>query len=88
LERLKQGEVPANFLEGMGCVGGCVGGPRNLIPTEEGRVFVDQYGDSAASPTPIDNPSVLKLLELLGFGSVEALLQKDAIFTRDFTPRG
>ena len=87
LERLKHGEVPANFLEGMGCVGGCVGGPRNLIPTEEGKMFVDQYGEAAASATPIDNPSVLKLLDLLGFNSVEALLEKDAIFTRDFSQR-
>lgn len=28
LDKLKSGEIDCNFLEGMGCVGGCVGGPR------------------------------------------------------------
>ncbi|MHC1692853.1 MAG: [Fe-Fe] hydrogenase large subunit C-terminal domain-containing protein [Sphaerochaetaceae bacterium] len=84
LEDLKRGKIPANFLEGMGCVGGCVGGPRTLISKEEGKDHVDGYGAKSTSMTPVDNPSVLKLLELLGFDSVESLLEHDALFTRNF----
>ncbi|QAT49051.1 iron hydrogenase [Caproiciproducens sp. NJN-50] len=78
------GHVTANFIEGMGCVGGCVGGPRALIPAEEGRKNVRRYGDEAAYPTPIDNPFVIELLHRLGFDTVESLLEHSDIFTRDF----
>lgn len=81
---LISGNTTANFFEGMGCVGGCVGGPRALIPHELGRVHVEEYGDAATYPTPIDNPYVIELLHRLGFETVESLLQKSDIFTRNF----
>lgn len=81
---LVSGNTTANFFEGMGCVGGCVGGPRVLIPHEIGRVHVDEYGDAAPYPTPIDNPYVIELLHRLGLDTVESLLEKSDIFTRDF----
>ena len=37
LNELMQGDIQGNFLEGMGCVGGCVGGPKRLIPAGGGR---------------------------------------------------
>lgn len=79
------GKITANFIEGMGCVGGCVGGPKALIPKEEGRKNVFQYGNSAAYRTPIDNPFVIELLHRLGFDTVESLLEHSDIFTRDFS---
>ena len=78
------GKVTANFIEGMGCVGGCVGGPKALIPKEEGRRNVFEYGNSAAYRTPLDNPFVLELLHRLGFDTVESLVEHSDIFTRDF----
>ena len=33
LAMMAAGKFPANFLEGMACVGGCEGGPTNLMPT-------------------------------------------------------
>ena len=36
IEAIQEGKTEANFFEGMGCVGGCVGGPRALLPREEG----------------------------------------------------
>jgi iron only hydrogenase large subunit-like protein len=77
-------KITANFYEGMGCVGGCVGGPRVLIPHEEGRRNVDDYGNSSPYPTPIDNPYVIELLHRLGFDTIESLLEDSDIFTRDF----
>ncbi|MBU3209258.1 iron hydrogenase [Clostridium algidicarnis] len=43
LEQVKNGTLKANFIEGMGCVGGCVGGPKALIPKEDGKTFVDDF---------------------------------------------
>lgn len=79
-----QGKITANFLEGMGCVGGCVGGPKALIPKEEGRKNVFEYGNSAAYRTPIDNPYVIELLHRLGLDTVESLIERSDIFTRQF----
>lgn len=81
---IMEGKITANFYEGMGCVGGCVGGPRVLIPHEEGRKNVEAYGNAAPYPTPIDNPYVIELLQRLGFDTVESLLKESDIFTRDF----
>ncbi|MDF2537001.1 MAG: hypothetical protein K0S76_22 [Herbinix sp.] len=81
---LVNGKTDANFYEGMGCVGGCVGGPKVLIPHELGRLNVEEYGASATYPTPIDNPYVIELLHRLGFDTIESLLEKSDIFTRTF----
>ncbi|MDF2842085.1 MAG: hypothetical protein K0R00_511 [Herbinix sp.] len=85
IQSIQSGEVTANFFEGMGCVGGCVGGPRVIIPKEEGRKHVEEYGNAAPYPTPIDNPYVIELLHRLGFDTVESLLERSDIFTRDFS---
>jgi len=81
---LLSGKTTANFFEGMGCVGGCVGGPKAIIPKEQGRVNVDEYGSTATYPTPIDNPFVIELLHRLGIDTIESLLEKSDIFTRTF----
>ena len=84
LNDVMAGNITANFIEGMGCVGGCVGGPKALIHRDEGREHVIQYGEDAAYPTPIDNPYVIELLHRLGFDTVESLLENSDIFTRQF----
>ncbi len=85
IQSIISGEITANFFEGMGCVGGCVGGPRVIIPKEEGRKHVEEYGNAAPYPTPIDNPYVIELLHRLGFDTVDSLLERSDIFTRDFS---
>lgn len=84
IDTLREGKATANFFEGMGCVGGCVGGPKAVIQKEEGKAYVDEYGERAAHPTPIDNPYVIELLKRLGFDTVESLLEQSDIFTRKF----
>lgn len=78
------GNTKANFFEGMGCIGGCVGGPRALIPHEQGRANVLEYGKEAPYRTPIDNPYVIELLHRLSLETVESLLENSDIFTRHF----
>lgn len=84
IEAIRAGSANANFFEGMGCVGGCVGGPKILVPKDEGKSHVNSYGNAAPYATPIDNPYVIELLQRLGFDSVESLLEKSEIFSRSF----
>jgi len=84
IQKVLKGELSANFVEGMGCKGGCVGGPKVLIDHESGKNHVQTYGSEAAYETPAENPYVIELLHRLGFSTVEELLEKDDIFTRHF----
>ncbi len=84
IERLQKGEVNANFFEGMGCNGGCVGGPKRIIAVEEGKENVNAYSERAEYKTPLENPFVLELLERLGFHTVEEFLEKSDLLEREF----
>ncbi|WP_343209415.1 [Fe-Fe] hydrogenase large subunit C-terminal domain-containing protein [Anaerolentibacter hominis] len=84
IDGISKGHIDANFFEGMGCVGGCVGGPKAILNRAEGKENVDRYGDEAAYPTPLDNPYVLELLKRLGFHTVEEFLEKSDMFARNF----
>ncbi len=84
LNDLLAGKTKANFFEGMGCVGGCVGGPKVLVDKNAAKNSVDHYGDAAVYPTPLDNPYVIDLLRRLGFDTPDKLLERSEIFTRTF----
>jgi len=84
LMEIMNGTVQANFIEGMGCVGGCVGGPKALIDKTEAAQNVNAYGGKALFDTPAENPYVLELLKRLGFDTIESLLEGDNLFTRSF----
>lgn len=84
LKEIMEGDIKANFMEGMGCVGGCVGGPKAMIPYTEGTEHVIDYGNLAKYETPIDNPHVIHLLHQLGFDTISDLLERDHLFIRSF----
>ena len=84
MNELLAGKQDANFYEGMGCKGGCVGGPRSVTGPEKGTPLVDAYADNSPYPTPIENPFVIELLRRLGIDTVEGLLEETEIFTRRF----
>lgn len=84
IERLQKGEITANFFEGMGCNGGCVGGPKRIIPPEEGKENVNAYSERAEYRTPLENPFVIELLARLGFHTVEEFLEKSDLLVREF----
>lgn len=85
IAQIAGGEVTANFYEGMACAGGCVGGPKALIDADAGRENVNRYGSEAPYQTPLENPYVLKLIEKLGFDTVEDFLTRSDLLTRDFS---
>jgi len=52
--------LDANFIEGMACVGGCIGGAGCLTHGEKNKSEVDKYGREALEKTISDAVSVLK----------------------------
>ena len=71
-----------NFFEGMGCRGGCAGGPKSIISTDECVKNIDAYAGKASFATPLDNPYTIELLYRLGFKTVESLVSDNEFFTR------
>ena len=60
LLKASKGILPNNFIEGMACVGGCIGGAGCLSHSERNKAEVDQYGMEAHEKTITDAISVLK----------------------------
>ncbi len=52
--------LDANFIEGMACVGGCIGGAGCLTHGEKNKAQVDEYGREAFEKTISDAVSMLK----------------------------
>ena len=52
--------LDANFIEGMACIGGCIGGAGCLTHGEKNKSEVDKYGMEAYEKTISDAISVLK----------------------------
>lgn len=84
IKELSEGNLTANFFEGMGCKGGCVGGPKSVTSAEVGSKLVNAYGEESPYKNPAENPYVIELLHRLGFDTIESLLENDDIFTRHF----
>ena len=49
-----------NFIEGMACIGGCIGGAGCLTHGEKNKAEVDKYGKQAMEKTIADAISILK----------------------------
>ena len=63
LLKKSKGVLDANFIEGMACVGGCIGGAGCLTHGEKNKAEVDKYGKEALEKTITDAVSVLKTPE-------------------------
>ena len=60
LLKLNKGILDGNFIEGMACIGGCIGGAGCLTHGEKNKDEVDKYGREALEKTIGDAVSVLK----------------------------
>ena len=60
LLKLSKGVLDANFIEGMACVGGCIGGAGCLTHGEKNKSEVDKYGREALEKTISHAVAVLK----------------------------
>ncbi|MBP3940904.1 MAG: 4Fe-4S dicluster domain-containing protein [Christensenellaceae bacterium] len=54
--------LDGNFIEGMACIGGCIGGAGCLTHGEKNKKEVDKYGTEALEKNILDAVSVLHLL--------------------------
>ena len=63
LLKKSKGMLDANFIEGMACIGGCIGGAGCLTHGEKNKADVDKYGKLALEKTITDAISVLNLKE-------------------------
>jgi iron only hydrogenase large subunit-like protein len=59
LVKANAGVLPYNFIEGMACLGGCIGGPCNLTHEPKDKKEVDDYGREAIEKTIGDAIGVL-----------------------------
>lgn len=66
LEEIRAGKREFNFIEGMACKGGCVGGPGRLLPPEAGTKYVNDYSNAAPAHTPVENSQIYSILTKLG----------------------
>mgnify|MGYP001086167912 CR=1 FL=1 len=60
LLKKSKGMLDANFIEGMACVGGCIGGAGCLTHGEKNKAEVDKYGKEAHEKTIGDAIAMLK----------------------------
>ncbi|MBQ6883505.1 MAG: ferredoxin, partial [Clostridia bacterium] len=60
LLKLNKGVLDGNFIEGMACIGGCIGGAGCLTHGEKNKAEVDKYGREAFEKTIGDAVSLLK----------------------------
>ena len=60
LLKLSKNLLDGNFIEGMACIGGCIGGAGCLTHGEKNKAEVDKYGREALEKTIGDAVSILK----------------------------
>lgn len=60
LLKKRKGVLDANFIEGMACLGGCIGGAGSLTHGPKNKAGVDKYGKEAFEKSISDAISVLK----------------------------
>jgi iron only hydrogenase large subunit-like protein len=65
LKMAERGELEGNFMEGMACPGGCVGGPANLVKTDYGRETVRAFAEQSRSDDASSNPLARQFFEEL-----------------------
>lgn len=85
LDKLKNGVIDANFIEGMGCKGGCVGGPRANIEIDKATDLVNQYGEESQFGSPVDNDKIEVILGRIGINYPDDILKGKSmrLFGRD-----
>lgn len=87
LEDLRNGkDVDANFIEGMGCPGGCVGGPRTNLDVDTATKNVNAFGEESYILTPFDNKNIMRILENFNISNLENIMDNEEmrkILTRD-----
>lgn len=86
LKKAQNKELDATFLEGMGCIGGCVGGPKRLIDKEKGKEAVDKIAYKSPVKVATHSHVMDEVLGRIGITSLKDFEdpKKIEIFEREF----
>ena len=84
LADLEHGKVKASFIEGMGCKGGCVGGPKAIIDAVSGKEAINAVAYDSAIKIPVHSQVLKELLKQIGISDIEALKENHSMFERSF----
>ncbi|MGI6425090.1 MAG: [Fe-Fe] hydrogenase large subunit C-terminal domain-containing protein [Tepidanaerobacteraceae bacterium] len=63
LDAIEKGKLDANFVEGMACIGGCVGGPGKLADPEVGAAAVDNFAKRSHVKKAVSNEAAKILVD-------------------------
>lgn len=63
LLKMNKGVLDANFIEGMACVGGCIGGAGCLTHGEKNKAEVDKFGKEAVEISISDSVALLRMYQ-------------------------
>ena len=55
--------LPNNFIEGMACIGGCVGGSGNLVRYNDAAEEIEEHSEEATATEIL--PNVRKTINIL-----------------------
>ncbi|MGL5616134.1 MAG: [Fe-Fe] hydrogenase large subunit C-terminal domain-containing protein [Sarcina sp.] len=89
LNKTLKGEMKASFIEGMGCVGGCVGGPKANIPKDKATENIDNFAKDSAIKVPVHSVILEDILKQIGINSLKDFEdeEKVAMFQRNFNSK-
>ncbi|AOR23536.1 [Fe-Fe] hydrogenase large subunit C-terminal domain-containing protein [Clostridium taeniosporum] len=79
LDKALKKEVNANFLEGMGCPGGCVGGPKAIVPPTKSKVAVDKLAYDSAIQVPVHSTTLDEVLSKININSIDDFKNSEKI---------
>lgn len=85
LSNAQSGKIHANFIEGMGCVGGCSGGPKSIISKDECIRAINSFAENSEIRIPTESKCMLNILEKIDINSLDDFKNKNVeIFERKF----
>ncbi|MFZ7102260.1 MAG: 4Fe-4S dicluster domain-containing protein [Peptococcaceae bacterium] len=66
LNELTKGRLNYNFLEGMACTGGCLGGPGTIIDGKMTKRYLQTFSQNCQAQSPLDNGEAEEIRRNLG----------------------
>ena len=63
LAKANKGILPNNFIEGMICTGGCIGGPCALIHDVKGKNLIEKHASQTSKKSIVENINNIKIME-------------------------
>lgn len=85
LSNTQEGKTNANFIEGMGCIGGCSGGPRAIISKDDSIRAVNHFAGNSEIRIATESECMLNILSKIGINSLDDFKNnKVEIFERKF----